>query len=160
MIAQFCKWLATTALSEWIQNTVWVIPMVQSVHILAVAVVMSSVLMMDLRLLGVVGRGASMAELERRFLPPVWIALGVLLVSGIVLIIGEPRRELLNDVFRLKMLMVIIVTGLTLFLRDRVAASPSAGAPTVPIKLAALISLMFWLSILTAGRWIAYTVDG
>ena len=158
-----CRWLSHTAVSEMIQKTTWVIPAVQSVHILAVAVVMASVLMLDLRLLGVVGNDTTVAVLEKRFLPPVWIALLVLLISGVVLIIGEPRRELLNTLFRIKMLMVVVVALLTLLLQRRARGEvgywEASPAGRISVKGLALVSLILWTAILTAGRWIAYTMD-
>src|SRR5271169_4782837 len=92
----FCEWLRTTALSQVIQDTSWVIPSVQVIHILSVALVISSAAMLDLRLLGVVGRGQPTAIYARRFLPVIWLTLIVLLCSGTILIIGEPSRELEN----------------------------------------------------------------
>ena len=68
----FCKWLTATALSQSIQSVEWMIPAVQTVHILAVAAIMASVLMVDLRLLGVGAREWTIASAAKRFLPFVW----------------------------------------------------------------------------------------
>jgi hypothetical protein len=161
MTASFSTWIAGTDLSEWIRATPWVVPMVQSVHILAVAAVMAAGAMMNLRLLGWIGRDSSTAILEGRYLPPIWIALLILLASGTVLVIGEPRRELLNPVFRAKMVLVIVAVGATHLLR-RHARGPSGGWDLTPanrigVRSLAFASLLLWLAILTAGRWIAYT---
>src|SRR5579884_3289287 len=114
MIAAFCNWLSNTALSSAIQNASWVIPSVQTVHILAIATVMASIVMVDFRLLGVTGRGLTVPEMAHRYLPWVWSAVVVLLLSGTILIIGEPGRELLSPVFWVKMSLlacVLIITG-------------------------------------------------
>lgn len=163
MIKAFVTWLAHTAFSGLIQKVTWIIPLVQSFHILCIAVVMTSVLMLDLRLLGVVGRSVPIAGAERRFLPPVWIALLGLLLSGSVLIAGEPARELLNDVFRLKMLLLVIVVGITLTLQARVRFEEgyweSSSRRRLIVKGLAMVSLILWCAILTCGRWIAYATD-
>ena len=162
-VPQFCLWLSQTPISGWMQHASWVVPILQSVHILAVAVVMSAILMLDLRLLGIVRGEAGVATLEQRFLPSVWLALLVLLASGLLLTICEPKRELLSTVFRVKMLLVTIAAGLTFFFQQRKMNSVQHGhARTIRLmetRLVAAVSLILWISIVTAGRWIAYTVD-
>ena len=113
-IPAFCDWLSNTSLSQAIQNHNWVIPSVQSVHILAIATVMASIVMMDFRLLGVNGRGQTIPQVAHRFLPWVWCAVCVLAATGTILIIGEPGRELESQVFWLKMSMLVCVLILTL----------------------------------------------
>ena len=99
----FCAWLARTPLSQTLQSAEWIIPTVQTVHILAVAAVISSVLMIHLRLLGLRAREQPLAAVTARFLPFVWWPLPVLLLSGSILITAEPARSLQNPVFALKM---------------------------------------------------------
>jgi len=70
-IAKFCDWLGNTPISLMFQTVQWIIPAVQSVHILAIAIVMSSVIMVDLRLMGLMGHSQSISGLTRRFIP--WI---------------------------------------------------------------------------------------
>ncbi|HXW63221.1 MAG TPA: DUF6644 family protein [Candidatus Acidoferrales bacterium] len=157
VIESFCDWLSTTALSLTIQTVMWIIPAVQTVHILCVAIVMSCMAMLDLRLIGISGRRHSISQVVSRFVPWVWGALPVLLASGITLIIGEPSRELLNPYFRAKMVMLATVIVITLaverqnkkvanYWEERRAAAAWTG----------LASLLLWVGIVTAGRWIAY----
>ena len=103
MIANFCNWLANTSFSALIQNTEWIIPAVQTVHILAISVVMTSIVMLDLRLLGVFARTQTIDDMSERFLPWIWVAVVVLACSGALLITGEPARELQSDMFWIKM---------------------------------------------------------
>jgi hypothetical protein len=159
----FCHWLEHSSLSATIQNVAWIIPAAQSLHILCIAVVLTSMLMFNLRLLGWIGRDVSVGPLARRYLPPVWIALVGLLVTGVILIIGEPARELLNTVFRLKMLMLLGVVSITLVLAGRARGQStywerSRSRRRAAVTLAA-VSVVLWCAILTAGRWIAYTTD-
>ena len=97
-----CVWIDSTALSQAIQNAPWVVPTVQTVHILAIAALMASMLMINLRLAGVVGRDQPLARVSGRFSPVIWWMLPLLLISGIFLIIGEPARALKNIFFRSK----------------------------------------------------------
>jgi uncharacterized membrane protein SirB2 len=157
MIESFCEWLSNTSVSLTIQTVMWIIPAVQTLHILCVAIVMSSMAMLDLRLIGVAGRRQSISEMVGRFVPWVWGALPVLLTSGIILIIGEPSRELLNPYFRAKMAMLATVIAITFVVQRQnkkdVHYWEGRRAFAACIGLA---SLLLWVGIVTAGRWIAY----
>jgi len=139
---RFCSWLEQTPLSQTIQSTSWVVPTVQTIHILAIAAVMSSVLMLDLRLLGIVGTDQPLARVTGRFRPVIWWTLPILLATGAVMIIGEPARSLANPVFQLKMLLLLAAIGVTAFFKGP--------------RLIAVLSLALWIGIVFAGRWIAY----
>src|SRR3954468_18730210 len=103
-LLNFCSWLEQTPFSQTIQSTGWIVPAVQTVHILAIAAVMSSVLMLDLRLLGLAGGDQPIARVRQRFRPVIWWVLPLLLATGALMIVGEPARSLANPVFQLKML--------------------------------------------------------
>ena len=107
----FTDWLAGTPLSTTIQNVSWIIPTVQTVHIVCVAIVIAAVFLVDLRILGVFARGQPVAALSHRFLPWIWYALIVLLITGSLLVIGEPGRSLTNPAFIAKMLMLLTVAA-------------------------------------------------
>jgi hypothetical protein len=158
-LTAFSDWLGATPASLAIQNAAWVIPTVQSVHILAIAIVMSSAAMLNLRLAGAIGRHQPIRALAHSFLPWIWWALPVLLVSGIVLILGEPARELLNRFFWYKMTMVLIVVLLTIPLHRLLEDAPLHELPPAKretVRAIALVSLVLWLAIIFCGRWIAY----
>lgn len=164
VIGRFCDWLAGTPPSLVIQTVSWIIPAVQSVHIMAITVVVGSVLMVNMKLLGVTGRGAAVSALTHRFLPWVWVALLVLLTTGLILIAAEPRRDLLNNVFRLKMLLVVLVGAATFWLQTSVDQNPAAWGvqPDRPwrARMIAIVSLTIWVGVIICGRWIAYVDHG
>jgi hypothetical protein len=159
-LSRFCVWLEQTSLSQVIQATSWIVPSVQTVHILAVATLLTSALMMNLRLLGLVGRDQALERVSARFLPVIWWVLPVLLVTGAVMIIGEPARSLKNPLFQLKMGLLLAALALTAFYqiglprsRDRYDLANRGRAAAL---LIALPSCALWTSIVFCGRWIAY----
>jgi hypothetical protein len=162
MTQHFIHWLSLTVASQSIQKIFWIIPTVQIVHILAISVVVSSMAMFDLRLLGIAGTRNSIAALSKRFMPWLWVALVVLLLSGSILIIGEPDRALGNPAFELKMVLVVTAILVTLsfqrILRKDLAVGATELAPRhlLAAKLTGGISLLLWVSIVVAGRLIAY----
>jgi hypothetical protein len=156
----FVEWIATTALSNTIQNVSWIIPTVQTIHIVCVAIVISSVFLVDMRILGVFAPTQPLASLSDRFLTWIWWAILVLLVSGAILIIGEPTRSLLNPAFLAKMTMLLIVAGLTRVIQRPLASDAGYWDATSgrrgALKGIAIASLVLWSCIVFAGRWIAY----
>lgn len=156
----FCTWLAATPLSQSIQSVEWVIPAVQTVHILAVAAVMSSALMLDLRLLGFGSRDQTILSVAQRFLPFIWWPLPILLASGATLIIAEPARALENPVFYLKMGLLLAAVGITLVCQIPLARNAAfwdlSSHRRWAARVVASVSLPLWAAIIFAGRWIAY----
>ena len=158
---QFAKWLEVTPLSLIIQNLLWVIPTVQTVHILAIAVVISSVGMIVLRIFGRSDSDSPLSYSAKRFVPWIWAALGVLVLSGSIMVIGEPVRSLPNPAFQLKMGMLLVAIGMTIVFQTAVGRMVTDVTPVKlhwRLRFVAFATLCLWLAIIIAGRWIAYMV--
>jgi hypothetical protein len=157
VISQFCKWLDATPVSQTFQSLAWFVPTVQTIHILSIAVVMTSVGMLACKLVGLTGRNHTLAALVSSLMPWVWYALAVLLATGFLLTVTEPARELLNNAFRAKMLMVLAMAGILRLVQVRLRRDPlywdrrraAAGG-------LGAASLLLAVTIVVAGRWIAY----
>jgi hypothetical protein len=160
MLDHFCHWLSETPLSDFIQNVTWIIPLVQTIHILCVSIVLSSVGMLDLRLLGVAGKRVTISGMAARFMPWIWASLVVLLISGVILIVGEPARDLPNSAFQLKMALLISVIVVTLVFQHTVRRNANfwdlSPAHRHSAKVTAGVSMALWVAIAVCGRFIAY----
>jgi hypothetical protein len=155
--------LARSSLSVWLQEQAWVVPTVQTVHILSVATVFSSAVFVALRLLNISARDLPASQVAGRFLPLIWWTLPVLLLSGSVLIVAEPARSLQNPAFYLKMGLLLGASLLTLAyqlpLRSRGDFWERSGVCVATTKLIAVLSLALWTGVIVAGRFIAYVGD-
>jgi hypothetical protein len=162
VLLAFAKWLSATALSHTIQTQGWIIPTLQTLHILCLAVVFSSVMLVDLRALRILQRDVLLDDVAKRFLPVVLPLVGVLLVTGSLLIIGEPRRSLLNETFYIKLVLIAFALLLTTALQRAIAGGfMEKGAwQQGSGQLIAALSMLVWCSVLFAGRFIAYTQVG
>src|SRR5215831_1690229 len=123
-LSELSKWLAATSLSHTIQTAGWIIPTLQTIHILCVAVVFSAAVLVDFRIYRLFERELPLPDVSRRFLRTIWPVLLILLVTGSLLIIGEPRRSLLNSTFYLKMALLAVAVLLTLALQWSLRAEP------------------------------------
>ena len=155
-IRAFCAWLAATKLSVALGSIEWIVPVVQTLHILLIAVVASSALLLDLRLLGAGSQRQSLAQAADRFLPALWWALPGLALTGAILIIAEPERELTNPAFGAKMALLVVAIAVTLWFRRRLSGT---GWSQSGARLVGIASLLLWVGIVVAGRWIAYAQD-
>jgi hypothetical protein len=160
IIESLVSWLSATAFSGFLDRVHWIIPLLQTVHLVCVSVVMSSVLFMGLHILGIFATQESVTSMRHRFLPWTWSALATLLLTGVILVIAEPGRELNNPTFRLKMIL-IAVSVLILGLGHRPFRAHDSDAIThrqrpVLERIIVAVSLLLWIGILIAGRMIAY----
>src|SRR4051812_29521321 len=105
---QFSVRLAATGARNAIRDSGWVIPSVQTVHIPAITVVMVAALLLDLRIVGFLAEDVPIAIYVRRYFRWWGLAVLVLLLSGVVLIIGEPNRTMGNWVFWTKVGLVAL----------------------------------------------------
>jgi hypothetical protein len=154
----FSQWLAATPLSEAVQNILWLIPAVQTVHILSLAILLTSVGAVALASFGRLGRAVALADMAGRFAPWVWGAFAILLASGTILIIGEPVRELINWAFWIKVPLLVVAAGLTAVFLSRLARGrgPVDPARHAAARGPALGLVLLWCLVIVFGRLIAY----
>lgn len=136
-------------------------PFIQTIHILGVTCVMASIVMIDLRILGLAVPSQNLSEMTRRLMPWLWCALGSNLITGGVFLVSRPARYFNNPVFHWKFTFMVPAIALTLFFhlmsrrqenywslsRQRILLS----------RFIALASLVLWILVVMAGRWIAYS---
>jgi hypothetical protein len=156
----FCRWLASTPGSITLHQSLYMYPLVESVHVLTLCLFVGMSVMLDLRLLGATLRGVPVTEITRRLLP--WMQAGfvVMVASGLLLFYAIPVRSYQSVFFRVK-LVFLVVAGLnawyfhravyrTVERWDREALAPRAA------RTAGVVSLVLWAAIIVAGRLIAY----
>jgi uncharacterized membrane protein len=152
----FVQWLQSTPASLAVRQSSWLIPLMQTLHILANGLVLSAIIMIGLRVWG--SRVEPLGDRLRRLLPWLWAAMGVLTATGLVLILSTPRRTLLDKTFQVKMLIMAVAIAATLVLAAmlRRASPDGVSAGRIAGTLAAA-TLLLWLSVTLAGRgrWIA-----
>lgn len=156
----FTEWLSQTSLSIAIQTHLWIIPTIQSIHIVGIGVVVGSVFMMNLRVLGWAGRDQSLQETVDRFGPWMSASLCVLLLTGMLMVIGEPARELLAFSFWFKMFLVAVGTvfasAFMMAVRRNEPHWEESLVKRRTTKWLAVLTLLIWATIIVLGRLIAY----
>ena len=161
MLYEFSQWLASTwispfaislndtAVSQWLDTHFLAIPILQVIHILALATGFGAVLMIDLRVFNLAGTDRTFAETERRYVRWIWWSLLVMLITGIGMTVAEPPRELINPIFWIKMPTVAFAALVSLWFHNRVMRRLAGGGTAGPvIKLGAVFVVLLWVFIM------------
>jgi len=164
MIDSLVELLKTSTLREhvlWaLMNVPELPPVAQAIHIMAIAVVCASVLMIALRFLNLAVPSQSPSEMISRLMPWTWWALLVLFSTGILLVIARPERYFYNPIaqWKFSLLSCALLLALALYIANR--KTPGFWESGRPHLLAArgmaFVSLFLWIGVIFAGRWIAY----
>jgi CBS domain containing-hemolysin-like protein len=150
---QFSEWLAATAPSQAIQASTWAIPTIQTVHIVALALVFTLGIMLALRFAGFGFNAEPLPQVAARSARRIWLLLVVLAATGLLLITAEPGRTVTNPVFYWKMGLLAAVIVLTLWLAHSAKRTEKPGAAQVAVSI---LAVLLWIGIIFCGRFIAY----
>ncbi|HEV3482755.1 MAG TPA: DUF6644 family protein [Candidatus Acidoferrales bacterium] len=157
---RFAQWLTKTPLSHTFRiHESWLIPGVQSIHIIGIAIIIGSVFMIVLRILGWAGTDQTLRQTTDRFGPWLIGGLCLQLVTGIVMIIAEPVRELVNFSFWTKMVFVAlgtILSGIFLLKHPKDEQQWETLVNRRSVKSLAILTFLIFLFIIVLGRLIAY----
>jgi hypothetical protein len=146
-------WLAQSAAGQFMQKSTWAFAVVEMVHLLGLAILGGTILLVDLRLLGWIFREQPVSRLARGVFPMVLGSLLVLLGSGVLLLSEEAMKCYFSEAFRFKMLLLAIVVTFHFTIHRRVVRGEGSARGT---KLAAAVSLALWLGVGVAGRAIGF----
>lgn len=156
----FCKWLEHTWVGSSVRESLWLFPAIETVHLLGMATLVSTVSVLDLRLLGWTMSHKRVSEFVGRLLPWVWLAFAAQVITGVILFSSEAVKVYDNPAFRLKMLLILLAGVHALIFHLTVYRNVARwdDTPLLPAgaKIAAGISLVLWLAIVAAGRFIGF----
>ncbi|MGE0404906.1 MAG: hypothetical protein AB7O65_01305 [Candidatus Korobacteraceae bacterium] len=153
------EWLAGTALAVQVRESVWLYPLIETLHILGFTVLVGAAVMFDLRLLGR-SRGLSVRKLEAHLIRWARRAALVVVPTGVLLFIPRPLEIAGNPFFQWKLVLLAIAALNALLFHWRtfpgVAQWDEAVTTPLAARFAAAASLVLWTAVLTCGRLIAY----
>ena len=160
MIRDFLGWLGDTPWSVALLESYYVWPLVESTHVLSLALFVGTAVMMDLRLIGIGFPGVPVSAFTSRLLPWTRLGFAVMVVTGLLLFYSSPLRYYHNLFFRIKVVL-LVAAGLNVWLfHTRIHRTIAAwdDRPRVPraARVAGVVSLMVWTGVVFSGRLVAY----
>jgi len=144
--------LAHSPLGEYMQSSKWGFALVETVHLLALAILGGSVLMVDLRLLGLILPKESAKTVGKDLSKLLLVSLFFLVLSGVAMLSEEALKCYHNPAFRWKMALLIVAIVFYFTLHRKALINTDKQAPTPWSRAAAVISLALWLGVGVAGR--------
>ncbi len=151
----FFRWCEEGSLGGLIQHSRWSFAIIETIHIMALAVLLGALLIIDLHILGWAMRQQHAGEVVKQFGPWSWISLGFMVLTGIPMYLSEAVRLGNSPPFFYKMLFLFVAVGLHLR-TFKTATKPLSDHSSAADKLTASLSLVCWVSVALAGRAIAF----
>jgi hypothetical protein len=162
MLQSFFQWLYDTPLAEAIRSNEMLFPWIESIHVLAITLVLGSIAVVDLRLLGIASRSRPVTRLIREVLPVTWCAFAVAVLSGGTLFTSNAVEYAKNLPFQMKMVLMALagVNMLAFHLVTYRSVAQWDEAPATPpaARVAGGVSIGLWIGIVAFGRWIGFTI--
>jgi hypothetical protein len=160
MILSICQWISETALSVSVRESIWLYPILNILHCVGILLVAGTIVVVDLRLLGLGLRRLRVSSVVSQVLPWTLSGFGFMLVTGSLLAWSEPLR-LYNSAFFPWKLVFLAAAGVNALIFHigiyrKVGTWDSAGVAPPRARLAGVISILCWISVIAAGRAIGY----
>jgi hypothetical protein len=158
---ELCGWLQSTQTGTAIRESNWVFPIIETIHVLALALSVGLLVWFDLRLTGVVMRHEPVSTVHKQIMP--WSLAGFVLMflTGALLFWANALKAYENVYFQLKVLF-LFVAGINAVIFEVTAKRnilewDKTPVPPARVRLAGLLSLISWIAVITFGRATAYT---
>ena len=149
-------------MGSFVASSEWAFPTIECIHVIALVTVVGTIAIMDLRLLGVASRNSAVTAMSNDTLPYTWGAFVLAAITGLLLFVSKATGYVKNPYFIAKMICLAFAGGnmalfhlstwRTVHSWDRDAAVPLGG------KVAAGLSLFFWILVIFFGRVIGFTL--
>ena len=152
-------WPLAAAMRGETVGTEWLFPIVETLHVVALTLVVGSIAMLDLRLLGIASRETPVSRLSAEVLPWTWSGWCAAAVFGSLMFIARPDTYAGNPQFRLKLVCMGLAAINTLifhFGTYRQVAHWDTTEPPRAAKLAGALSLLLWIGVVFFGRWVGF----
>jgi hypothetical protein len=155
-------WASLEALpfSTEVRESAWLFPTVETLHVLALVIVIGSIFTVDLRLLGLTSRHRPFTEVAHEMLPWTWSAFGVASLAGLTMFSSKAVTYAANWPFRFKMIFLVLA-GLNMLAFQFFSSHKLIGwdrqTPPPTARFAGGASLLLWTAVVATGRWIGFT---
>jgi len=158
-LEQILESLQRASFATAIAESNWLFPTLETLHVMALALMVGSIGIIDLRLLGRTNRQLAVRELMAAVLPWTWTVFGIALLTGFLMFSAHAVRYAGLLPFRIK-LGLIFLAGLNMLLFHLVTMRGvvrwDAGEPPAAVRAAGAASIVLWVGVVTAGRWLGF----
>jgi len=159
-LAGWCQWLQDTPWGTGIRESEWLFPIIEGTHVLALALSVGVLVVMDLRLAGVLMKRERVSQVSSQLMPWSLFGFAIMFVTGALLFWSQAVKAYGSIFFRIK-LALLLAAGINalvfeLTLRRSIAAWDTAETPPFRARMAGVLGIVFWAGVIAAGRTMAY----
>jgi hypothetical protein len=155
---QICVWLHDSSVGTGLRESLFMFPLVEGIHVLALSLSVGLILFTDLRLIGVLMKDSKVSDITKQLKP--WMLAGfiIMFITGGLLFWSEAVRVYASVTFRFKLLFLFLAGVNALVFETTIGRQAESWDHDVPprAKLAGWISLICWAAVVLFGRWTAY----
>jgi hypothetical protein len=153
------EWIKASPTGVFVRDSTWAFPTLQSLHFIGMTMLIGVVGAIDLRVLGI-ARGLPIHPLHR-FLPLAFVGFFINMITGLILFSHDPYVYSFNASFRWKILLIVVAGLNALWFRLGVFIDVDKWGPGIEAsrlaKVISALSILIWIGVITAGRFIAFT---
>ncbi|HZT75928.1 MAG TPA: DUF6644 family protein [Vicinamibacterales bacterium] len=153
-VFQSIEW---SSVGQLIKNSPWAFAVIESIHLLALAVIGGAVLLVDLRLMGLGLKRQTVTEVARDAQPVLVWSLGVMLLTGIALFVSEAIKCYYSTPFWVKMASLLLAILFTFTIKRKITLADNATRNPALMRVVAVVSLALWFGVGAGGRWIGFS---
>ena len=157
--ARVVDWSESSWLGHVGRDVFWVFPAAEIVHFVGLCLLMGAMLVIDLRLLGI-GRRLASIESVLELIPVAIAGLVLNVTSGIVFLFAQPDNYWPSAAFRLKLVAIALGAANALWFKfaeaPRLAGTPEDFATDARTKTSAILSLAIWCAVIVLGRFLPF----
>jgi uncharacterized membrane protein len=151
MLLHLCRWLQDNSFIALINGTAWTAAALEIVHYFSMFILVGSMVIVDLRVLGLVRRRQDATQLADRLFPWIWYSLALNFLSGFFMFAGSAIAYYRNDIFYDKVAVILLAIVANIFIQRRVRKWNQLPAMPAWAKLIAVVSIGLWIGAIIAG---------
>jgi uncharacterized membrane protein len=151
MLLHLCRWLQNNSLIALMNGTAWTAAALEIVHYFSMFILVGSMVIVDLRVLGLVGRRQNAAQLADRLFPWIWASLALNVLSGFFMFAGSATAYYRNDIFYDKMAVFLLAIVANIIVQKKVRTWNQLPAMPAWAKVIAVVSIGLWIGAIIAG---------
>ena len=161
-VPAFIQWMQNSSIGTGIRESIWLFPIVETTHVLALALSVGVLIWFDLRLMGWGMKHQPVSQVHKQVMPLAFIGFVVMFISGFALFWSEAEKCYTSGFFRLKVLFLVLagINAAIFELTTKKTIEDWDKYPVPPIRarMAGLISIISWAAVIIAGRATAYNL--
>jgi uncharacterized membrane protein len=151
MLLHLCRWLQENSIIALLNGTSWTAAVLEIIHYFSMFILVGSMIIVDLRVLGLVGRRQDATLLADRLFPWMWISLLFNFLSGFIMFAGSATSYYHNDIFYDKVIVVLLAIAASITVQQKLRRWNQSPAMPAWAKLIAVLSIGLWIGAIIAG---------